>query len=105
MEQLTLHEVSRSRRKNPLTSNHLTCFPPSSLSSDFFSFCARCSRRPARSTTASLLFCTIASVITSAEYAAVEARNLAPLPGDVDFAVGASLPISGLTAWQGLLEH
>jgi NADPH:quinone reductase-like Zn-dependent oxidoreductase len=39
---------------------------------------------------------------TLAEYAAVEARNLAPLPGDVDFAVGASLPISGLTAWQGL---
>src|SRR5438309_2709110 len=42
---------------------------------------------------------------TLAEYAAVEARNLAPLPGDVDFAIGASLPISGLTAWQGLLEH
>lgn len=42
---------------------------------------------------------------TLAEYVAVEARNLAPLPGDVDFTVGASLPISGLTAWQGLLEH
>src|SRR5213075_1891800 len=42
---------------------------------------------------------------TLAEYAAVEARNLAPLPGDVDFAVGASMPISGLTAWQGLFEH
>jgi NADPH:quinone reductase-like Zn-dependent oxidoreductase len=40
-----------------------------------------------------------------AEYAAVEARNLAPLPGDVDFTVGASLPISGLTAWQGLVVH
>ena len=40
-----------------------------------------------------------------ADYAAVEARNLAPLPGDVDFTVGASLPISGLTAWQGLLVH
>ena len=40
-----------------------------------------------------------------AEYAAVEARNLAPLPGDVDFTVGASLPISGLTAWQGLFQH
>ena len=40
-----------------------------------------------------------------AEYVAIEARNLAPLPGDVDFAVGASLPISGLTAWQGLFEH
>jgi NADPH:quinone reductase-like Zn-dependent oxidoreductase len=42
---------------------------------------------------------------TLAEYVAVEARNLAPLPGDVDFTTGASLPISGLTAWQGLLEH
>lgn len=40
-----------------------------------------------------------------AEYIAIEARNLAPLPGDVDFAVGASLPISGLTAWQGLFDH
>jgi NADPH:quinone reductase-like Zn-dependent oxidoreductase len=42
---------------------------------------------------------------TLAEYVAVEARNLAPLPGDVDFTVGASLPISGLTAWQGLVIH
>ncbi|MEU2784624.1 NADP-dependent oxidoreductase [Streptomyces sp. NPDC007110] len=42
---------------------------------------------------------------TLAEYTAVEARNLAPLPGDVDFTVGASLPISGLTAWQGLFTH
>src|SRR5215470_10914159 len=40
-----------------------------------------------------------------AEFAAVEARNLAPLPGDVEFAVAASLPISGLTAWQGLIVH
>jgi NADPH:quinone reductase-like Zn-dependent oxidoreductase len=42
---------------------------------------------------------------TLAEYTAVEARNLAPLPAEVDFKVGASLPISGLTAWQGLLVH
>jgi hypothetical protein len=42
---------------------------------------------------------------TLAEFVAVEARNLAPLPGDVDFTVGASLPISGLTAWQGLFAH
>jgi NADPH:quinone reductase-like Zn-dependent oxidoreductase len=40
-----------------------------------------------------------------AEYVAVEARNLAPLPRDVDFTAGASLPISGLTAWQGLFDH
>ncbi|HVX35605.1 MAG TPA: alcohol dehydrogenase catalytic domain-containing protein, partial [Hyphomicrobium sp.] len=42
---------------------------------------------------------------TLAEFIAIEARNLAPLPGDVDFTVGASLPISGLTAWQGLFDH
>src|SRR3954469_14976423 len=42
---------------------------------------------------------------TLAESVAVEARNLAPLPGDVEFTVAASLPISGLTAWQGLFEH
>jgi NADPH:quinone reductase-like Zn-dependent oxidoreductase len=42
---------------------------------------------------------------TLAEYVAIEARNLAPLPGDVAFTIGASLPISGLTAWQGLFEH
>src|SRR5215470_17496280 len=40
-----------------------------------------------------------------AEYVAIEARNLAPLPGDVDFTVGASLPMPGLTAWQGLFDH
>jgi NADPH:quinone reductase-like Zn-dependent oxidoreductase len=42
---------------------------------------------------------------TLAEFAAIEARNLALLPDEVDFTVGASLPISGLTAWQGLLTH
>jgi NADPH:quinone reductase-like Zn-dependent oxidoreductase len=42
---------------------------------------------------------------TLAELVAVEARDLVPLPGDVDFTVGASLPISGLTAWQGLFDH
>jgi NADPH:quinone reductase-like Zn-dependent oxidoreductase len=40
-----------------------------------------------------------------AEYAAVEARNLAPLPAGVDHVVAAALPISGLTAWQGLFDH
>jgi len=40
-----------------------------------------------------------------AEYVAIEARNLAPLPGDVGFTVGASLPMPGLTAWQGLFGH
>ncbi|WP_217168955.1 NADP-dependent oxidoreductase [Streptomyces sp. AC512_CC834] len=40
-----------------------------------------------------------------AEYTAVEARNLTPLPADVDHVVAAALPISGLTAWQGLFDH
>ncbi|MCI2423736.1 NADP-dependent oxidoreductase [Saccharopolyspora sp. K220] len=40
-----------------------------------------------------------------AEYTAVEARNLAPLSADVDLTVAAALPISGLTAWQGLFDH
>jgi NADPH:quinone reductase-like Zn-dependent oxidoreductase len=42
---------------------------------------------------------------TLAEYTVVEARNLAPLPGDVDFTVGAGVAMTGLTAWQGLFEH
>src|SRR6185437_5536557 len=42
---------------------------------------------------------------TLAEYVVVEARNLAPLPGDIDFTVGASVAMTGLTAWQGLFEH
>src|ERR687885_497948 len=42
---------------------------------------------------------------TLAEYVSVEARNLTPLPGDVDFTVGAALVMPGLTAWQGLFEH
>jgi NADPH:quinone reductase-like Zn-dependent oxidoreductase len=40
-----------------------------------------------------------------AEYTAVEARNLAPLPADIDHTVAAALPVSGLTAWQGLFDH
>ena len=40
-----------------------------------------------------------------AEYAAVEARNLAPLPAGIDHVVGAALPISGVTAWEGLFQH
>jgi NADPH:quinone reductase-like Zn-dependent oxidoreductase len=40
-----------------------------------------------------------------AEYAAVEARNLAPLPSGVDHVEAAALVISGLTAWQALFDH
>ena len=42
---------------------------------------------------------------TLAEYIAVEARNLVPLPADLDFTVAAALVMPGLTAWQGLFEH
>ncbi|MFE5666090.1 NADP-dependent oxidoreductase [Streptomyces niveus] len=40
-----------------------------------------------------------------AEYTAVEARNLTPLPADVDHVTAAALPVSGLTAWQALFDH
>jgi NADPH:quinone reductase-like Zn-dependent oxidoreductase len=40
-----------------------------------------------------------------AEYTAVEARNLAPLPADIEHSAAAALPVSGLTAWQGLFDH
>src|SRR6201993_2760494 len=36
-----------------------------------------------------------------AEYVAVEARNLAPLPGDVDFTAGAGPPVLGVRAGGG----
>lgn len=42
---------------------------------------------------------------TLAEYVAVEARNLAPLSAEIDHVIAAALPISGLTAWQGLFTH
>ena len=42
---------------------------------------------------------------TLAEYTAVEARNLAPLPADVEHVEAAASAISGLTAWQGLFDH
>jgi NADPH:quinone reductase-like Zn-dependent oxidoreductase len=42
---------------------------------------------------------------TLAEFVAVEARNLVPLSAGVDHTLAAALPISGLTAWQSLIEH
>jgi NADPH:quinone reductase-like Zn-dependent oxidoreductase len=39
------------------------------------------------------------------EYTVVEARNLAPLPADIDHVTAAALPISGLTAWQALIDQ
>src|SRR3954469_11347003 len=40
-----------------------------------------------------------------ADYVATEPPTLAPRLGDVDFTGGASLPMPGLTAWQGLFDH
>ena len=40
-----------------------------------------------------------------AEFAAVEARNLAPLAASVDFVTASALPISGLTSLQALFQH
>ncbi len=42
---------------------------------------------------------------TLAEYVAMEARNLAPLPAGIDHAAAAGAVISGLTAWQALFDH
>jgi NADPH:quinone reductase-like Zn-dependent oxidoreductase len=42
---------------------------------------------------------------TAAGFVAVEARNLAPKPTAVSHAEAASLPLAGLTAWQGLFAH
>jgi NADPH:quinone reductase-like Zn-dependent oxidoreductase len=40
-----------------------------------------------------------------AEYVAVEARNLAPLPADLEHEAAVAAAISGLTAWQALHVH
>ncbi|MFD6697940.1 MULTISPECIES: NADP-dependent oxidoreductase [unclassified Microbacterium] len=40
-----------------------------------------------------------------AEFVSVEARNLAALPANIGFVTAASLPVSGLTAWQALFVH
>lgn len=42
---------------------------------------------------------------TLAEYIAIEARNLAPLPDDVDFNDANALVMPGLTSWQALFDH
>ncbi|MDR0344534.1 MAG: NADP-dependent oxidoreductase [Nocardiopsaceae bacterium] len=40
-----------------------------------------------------------------AEFVAVEARNLAPLPASVGHVPAAALSLAGLTAWQALFDH
>ncbi len=41
----------------------------------------------------------------TAEYVAVEARNVAPKPRTVDHVHAAAVPRAGLTAWQALFDH
>ncbi|SNS42951.1 NADPH:quinone reductase [Actinomadura meyerae] len=41
----------------------------------------------------------------AAEYVAVEARNLAPIPPSLSFTEAAALPLAGLTCWQALFVH
>lgn len=41
----------------------------------------------------------------AAEYLAVEARDLAPLPATLSFEQAAAVPLAGLTAWQALFDH
>jgi NADPH:quinone reductase-like Zn-dependent oxidoreductase len=42
---------------------------------------------------------------SAADYVAVEARNLAARPSSASRAEAASLPLTGLTAWQALFTH
>lgn len=42
---------------------------------------------------------------TLAEQVAVEARNLAPLPAQVDHVTAAAAAMGGITAWQALFDH
>lgn len=40
-----------------------------------------------------------------AEYVAIEARNVAPMPPSLTHEEAAALPLAGLTAWQALFDH
>lgn len=41
----------------------------------------------------------------AADYAALRVRNLAPKPASLDHLSAATVPLAGLTAWQGLFDH
>lgn len=41
----------------------------------------------------------------AADYVAVEARDVAPVPASLSFAETAAMPLAGLTAWQALFDH
>ena len=42
---------------------------------------------------------------SAAEYVAARASDIAPSPSTLDFVGAAAIPLSGLTAWQGLFDH
>jgi NADPH:quinone reductase-like Zn-dependent oxidoreductase len=42
---------------------------------------------------------------SDAEYIVAAASDLAPKPETLDFVEAAAVPLSGLTAWQGLFDH
>ena len=42
---------------------------------------------------------------SAAEYVAARASDIAPAPSTLDFVHAAAVPLSGLTAWQGLFDH
>lgn len=42
---------------------------------------------------------------TAAEFVVVRASDLAPKPRSLDYVQSAAVPLSGLTAWQGLFHH
>lgn len=47
----------------------------------------------------------LAGIGAFAEYVAVDHTALAPMPTGYDFATAAAIPLTGLTAWQGITEE
>lgn len=41
----------------------------------------------------------------AADFVAVEARDVAPIPAGLSFVEAAAMPLAGLTAWQALFDH
>jgi NADPH:quinone reductase-like Zn-dependent oxidoreductase len=41
----------------------------------------------------------------AADFVAIEARSLAPMPATIDFIEAAAIPQAGLTSWQALFDH
>ena len=47
----------------------------------------------------------LAKIGAFAEYVAVDQNALAPMPQGYDFTTAAAIPLTGLTAWQGITEE